>query len=156
MNGDFASKRENLLRIKRLYKDLLLLALRQQQIMESADAQVWPMQSILELQNQRQAIMQRIDELDCAGELMKLSSWTGANTGGEDQTEPGNEKEILAQIRKTMLAIQTVELNCQQQMEKAQQIMRKKIAQTRDNKKAHLAYNQSGSYSSAWFFDKKR
>lgn len=159
MNREPMLKQESLLKLKRLYKDILLLTLRQQQIMEAGEPISWPMSTILELQQQRQLIMQRIDELELdlrPASVSQLAAAPAAVKYDTLKTDEAADQELLTQIRRTIQAIQTVERSCQLQMEKAKQTVKSKILQTRDNKKAHKAYNQTGAHASAWFIDKKR
>lgn len=147
MNRDIVPAREGLLKEKQLYEDLLLISIRQKQLMDAEDEESWPLESILELQDKRQEIMQQIDEV----KLME-----GLNTDQRYNSQPdSDDKETMAQIRKIILEIQAIELSCQARLEEAKRIIKGKISRVRENKKAQIAYKQMNSYESAWFFDKK-
>lgn len=161
MNRDIALAQEGLLRAKQLYEDILLVTIQQKQLMDAEDEQDWPMEAILDLQNKRQQMMQQIDELDSAEGFITCPDpqQSGNNVVGRTgQMDSDNYflQETMAQIHKTILDIQTIELSCQAKMEEARQTIKGKITRTRENKKAQVAYNQRNSYESAWFIDKKR
>jgi len=145
MSIDNDHQPEKLLQAKQFYEDILAVAIQLKQLMESENEQTWPMAAIMELQDERQKIMQRIDELDSVAEMIRYA----------DQKQLTNNV-IIEQIRKTVLDIQAVDRNCQAKLEEGKRKTKGKILKIRQNKKAQAAYNQTGNYSSAWFFDKKK
>jgi len=147
MNRDIVPAREGLLKAKQLYEDLLLISIRLKQLMDAEDEESWPLESILELQDKRQEIMQQIDEVELVEGLYSDQRY--------NSQADNDDKETMAQIRKIILDIQAIELSCQARLEEAKRIIKDKITRVRENKKAQIAYNHMNSYESAWFFDKK-
>ncbi len=147
MNRDIVPAREGLLKAKQLYEDLLLISIRLKQLMDAEDEESWPLESIMELQDKRQEIMQQIDEVELVEGLYSDQRY--------NSQADNDDKETMAQIRKIILDIQAIELSCQARLEEAKRIIKDKITRVRENKKAQIAYNHMNSYESAWFFDKK-
>jgi len=147
MNRDIVPAREGLLKAKQLYEDLLLISIRLKQLMDAEDEESWPLESIMELQDKRQEIMQQIDEVELVEGLYSDQRY--------NSQADNDDKETMAQIRKIILEIQAIELSCQARLEEAKRIIKDKITRVRENKKAQIAYNHMNSYESAWFFDKK-
>ena len=145
MNSNRDHDSERLLRAKQFYEDILAVAIQMQQLMESENEQIWPMAKIMKLQDKRQDIMQRIDELDSSGESLAFS----------DQQQLKNNT-IMSQIREIIMEIQEVDRSCRVKLEEGKRKTKGKIMRARESKKAQIAYNQGGNYASACFIDKKR
>ncbi len=145
---DMDGGQESLLVIKRLYENILEISVRQKQLLEPDQEISWPMDLIFELQDERQEIMKRIDELD---------SFFGSGSSSPSlATDTKLYREILLQMRSILRAIDANDHSCQDRLEDAMQKMMSKLSQTRENKKAQAAYIQDDVYAPAWFFDKKQ
>ncbi|PKM76225.1 MAG: hypothetical protein CVU90_13335 [Firmicutes bacterium HGW-Firmicutes-15] len=156
MEMDVHCGQETLLVIKRLYEDMLEISVRQKQLLESDQEISWSMDLMFELQDERQEIMQRIDELDSffGSGSSSPDSLTNSTSGLATYTKL--YREILLQMRSIIRAIEANDHSCQDRLEDAMQKMMSKLSQVKENKKAQVAYNQEDVYAPAWFFDKKQ
>lgn len=160
MEKDIQSWQDQLTRAKNLYELMRELSIRQKELLEPEDELDWPMEVMLKLQNERQEIMQRIEDLDYlrVSNFSKSSPLT-AFAAGDAKPLAEDEplcQEMVEQIRKIILDIQAVDFSCKAKIEMAMPKIAGKISQTRENKKAELAYSQGNMNTSAWFFDKKQ
>lgn len=148
-----------LLIIQGLFEDMLEISIQQKKLLESDQEISWPMDAMFELQDKRQDIMQRLDEVNAFfGPESKMSSlelWV--NDGGDCSARDVNScRDILQQTKNVMMAIDINDHYCQEKLEKGKQTMMSKLSQVRKNKKAQVAYAQEDVYAPAWFFDKKK
>jgi len=150
MNKNMHSWQEQMDEIKELYKNILVIANKQQQLIKAEDELSWPMDTMLEFLNERQAIIQRIDAVDYAG-IGTPSAKMALSPG--DQAVYSAAKE---QIRNTIREIQAIDRSCQAKIESAMEKLSSKMSKNRESKKAQLAYGQGDVHTSAWFFDKKQ
>ena len=139
---------ESLHTIKMLYEDILELSIRQNQLLEPGQEISWPMEAMFKLKDERQDIMQHIDEMDAFFGSSPASLPLYATGGGD--------LEILLQMRNIIQAIEVNDHICQDSLEEGKQKMMSKLSSTRENKKAQIAYTQEDVYAPAWFFDKKK
>lgn len=137
MTSNDLLRQEQLEVIKHLYENLLEISIQQKALLEQGTEESWDMDILLDLMNQRQKIIRQIDE----------------QPAGDCQTYDQQMVEPIIQI---IQRIQAMDKSCQGRLETARQKISSKLAQTRENKKAQLAYDQGDVYNSAWFFDKKQ
>jgi hypothetical protein len=159
MRTDNNDVQEALPIIQGLFEDMLEISFQQKQLLESDQEISWPMDAMLELQDKRQDIMQRLDELNFFfGTESKLSSLELWADGGGDcsASDVDNCRDMLQQIKNVIMAIDINDHCCQEKLEKGKQKMMSKLSQVRENKKAQVAYIQEDAYEPAWFFDKKK
>lgn len=147
MNRKMDERLEILKKIKGLFGDILGISTQQLGILEQEEEQAWSMDVILDLLDNRQHLLERIEELDS---ILKTSL--------ENPQVDFNQELygiLQAQIHTVIKEIQANDLIIQTRMEKGMQMMSSKLSQTRENKKAQLAYDHGGVCTPAWFFDKK-
>lgn len=150
MNDSFTNRLEQIDELKELYEELLAIAVKQQQLIEPEDEISWPMDSVAELQNQAQQIMKKVDMADRAGINLSIDM---KHLPPDEQTAYIDKTE---QIRGIIREIQKINRDCRTKLEPAMKKMSRKLNQTKESKKAQLAYGVGNIDSPAWFFDKKR
>lgn len=150
MYNEISSWTEPINNLIKLYEKLLELAVQQQAFIATEDPFNWPMDRILLLQDECQAVMDQIDNTQPEG----IGSVVYA------QQLSGEEKNTyltkVVQIQDLVREIQTINVLCQGKLQPARQKVSQQMNQNRESKKACQAYSQENTYSSAWFIDKKR
>ena len=148
MNRDFDEPLATLKEIRGFLGDILAISTQQLEILVQGEEQVWPMDTIHELLDNRQQLIGRIDELDSLFKTSAMNPRVVIN-----QELYGILQENISSVIQN---IQANDLKIQFRLKKGMQMMSDKLAQTRGNKKAQLAYDQADVNMSAWFFDKKQ
>lgn len=146
MNRDYDEQLATLKEIRGFLGDILVISTQELEILEQEDEQAWPMDTIHELLDSRQQIIERIDELDS---LLK----NGTINSTINQELYGVLQENIRSVIQNILAN---DAKIQSKLKVGMRTMTNKITQTRENKKAQLAYDREDINTSAWFFDKKQ
>lgn len=141
---DTNDEQKSLLIIQGFFEDMLNISIQQKKLLESDQEISWRMDTMLDLQDKRQKIMQRIDELNIffGSDSDYLAS------------DANSYQDVLQQIKNVIMAIDINDHYCQDKLEKGKQKMMSKLSQVRENKKAQVAYMQEDVNEPAWFFDK--
>ncbi|CQB52004.1 Flagellar protein FliT [Syntrophomonas zehnderi OL-4] len=145
-----AETTENLLQARRLFEDIYMISAKQKSLLEAENEELWPLETILELLDERQKIINLIEKLDYLPTPSSDQSLSPNQATGQAMNN-----QIMDEIQALIKNIQTNDAICQDKMQKAMPVIMNKLNKTRENKKAQLAYDQGEVLNSAWFIDQK-
>lgn len=139
-----------LLEARGLFEDIYAISEKQRSLLEPENEELWPLDTVLELLDERQKIINHIEKLD----------YLPAQSGGQSPllnqaTGQTMNNRILDEIQVLIKNIQANDAICRDKMQKAMPVIMDKLNKTRENKKAQLAYDQGEVLNSAWFIDQK-